>query len=116
MVHKARGRKNMQQHGIGYEWFHIKVDNHQRTVKSTAGVCRALHDQFLATHNGEPPWSTEAFFRTVREIGHCDVLSSGIMEDEVWYKSPQEWTKRALNTVEEAMELYMVQVIAESQI
>jgi len=38
------------------------------------------------------------------------------MEDEVGYKSPQEWTKWALNTVEEAMELCMVQVIAESHI
>jgi len=64
--------------------------------------------------NGKPPWSRNAFVRIVREIEHHDVVSSGIVADEFRDKGPLEWAKQALKTLEEAMESYMVEVIAES--
>jgi len=54
--------------------------------------------------------------RTVREIEHHDVVSSGIFADNFRDKGPQEWTKQGLKTVEEAMESYMVKVIAKSSL
>jgi hypothetical protein len=53
------------------------------------------------------------FFRTVRNIEHHDVVSSGILVDEFPDEHPGEWTKQALITLEEATEVYMVEVIAE---
>jgi hypothetical protein len=58
--------------------------------------------------------STKAFVRTVCEIEHHDVVSSGIFEDEFRDKGPREWTKQALKTLEEVTESYMVEVIAEA--
>ena len=65
-------------------------------------------------HNGKPPWSSKAFIRTVREMEHHDVVSSGILADEFPDKHPCEWTKEALIALKEAKEAYMVEVIAES--
>jgi len=56
----------------------------------------------------------KAFVRTVREIEQHDVVSCGILVDEFGDKHPWEWTKKALNTLSEAMEAYMVEVIADS--
>jgi len=50
----------------------------------------------------------------VRDIEQHDVGSSGIFADEFGDKRPREWTKKALNTQEEATEAYMVEVIADS--
>jgi hypothetical protein len=55
----------------------------------------------------------KAFVRTVREIEHHDVVSCWISSDEFPDKHPREWTKQALLTLEEATEVYMVEVIAE---
>ena len=57
--------------------------------------------------------STKAFFRTVREMEHHDVISSGIFADEFPDKHSREWTKQALITLEEATEAYMVEVTPE---
>jgi len=56
----------------------------------------------------------KAFVRAVREIEHHDDVSSGICADIFGDKLPREWTKKALNTLEEATEAYMVEVIADS--
>jgi hypothetical protein len=72
------------------------------------GVRKALRNEFIAAHNGKPPWSTDAFFRTVRESEHHDVVSSGIFADEFPDKRPHEWTKQAVITLEEATEAYVV--------
>jgi len=72
-----------------------------------------LRNKFIAARNGKPPWSTKAFVRTVREVEHHDVVSSGIFPDEFADKHPREWTKQALVTLEEATEAYMVEVTAE---
>jgi len=77
------------------------------------GVRRELRNEFIAARNGKPPWSTKAFVRTVCEIEHHDVVSSGIFADEFPDKRPHEWTKQALITLEEATEAYMVEVTAE---
>ena len=77
------------------------------------GVCREQRNEFIAARNGKPPWSTKAFVRTVREIEHHDVVSSGIFADEFPDKRPHEWTKQALITLEEATEAYMVEVTAK---
>jgi hypothetical protein len=58
----------------------------------------------------------KVFVRIVREIENRDVVSSGIFVDEYRDKGPREWTKRALKTVEQATESYMVDVIAEASI
>jgi len=42
------------------------------------------------------------------------IVSSGIFADEFRDKRPREWTKQALKTLEEATELYMVEVIPGS--
>jgi hypothetical protein len=56
----------------------------------------------------------KACVHTVHEIEHYEVVSSGIFVDDFRDKGPREWTKQALKTLEEATELYMVEVIAES--
>jgi len=76
-------------------------------------VERELRNEFIAALNRKPPWSTKAFVRTVRDIEHHDVVSSGILADEFPDKHPREWTKQALITLEEATEAYMVEVTAE---
>jgi len=77
------------------------------------GVRRELRNEFIAARNGKPPWLTKAFVRTVREIEHHDVVSSGIFADEFPDKRPREWTKQALITLEEATEAYIVEVTAQ---
>jgi len=52
------------------------------------------------------------FAHTVHKIDHHDVVSSGIFADEFFDKHPCEWTMQALITLEEATEVYMVEVIA----
>jgi len=55
-----------------------------------------------------------AFVRTVHEMEHHDVVSSGISPDEFSDTIPQEWTKQALTTLEDATEAYLVEIMAES--
>jgi hypothetical protein len=112
IVRKTGSSTNMQQHAFGCEYIHSEVNGRQLTIYHTAGVRRKLRDQFIAAHNGKPPWSTKAFVCTVREIEHHDVVSSGIFADEFPDKHPHQWTKHALITLEEATEAYMVEVIA----
>jgi hypothetical protein len=77
------------------------------------GVRRELRNEFIAARTGKPPWSTIALVRTVGEIEHHDVVSSGIFGDEFPDKRPREWTKQAVITLEEATEADMVEVTAE---
>ena len=93
---------------------HIVVNSHQLTIKRKVGVHRALHDQFIATRNGKPPWLTLSFVRTLCEIDHHDVVSSGIIADKIPGKLPRAWTKQALITLEKATEAYMVEVFTKS--
>jgi len=85
-------------------------------ISHSAGECEELRDQFIAAGNGNPPWSTKAFLRTVRKIEHRDVVRSGIFADEFSDKNLREWTNQALSTLQDATEMYMVEVIAESNL
>jgi len=55
-----------------------------------------------------------AFIFTVREMEHNDVVSSGTFADGLPDNNPCEWPKQALITSEEATDVYMVDVVAES--
>ena len=56
----------------------------------------------------------KAFVRIVREIEPHNYISSEIFADRFPHKHLHEWMKHALITSEEATEVYMVEVIAES--
>jgi len=99
IVRKTGSSKNMKQHAIGCEYIHIKVNDGQLTVLYSVGIRKVLHDQFISAHHRKPPLSNKAFVRTVREIKHDDVVSSGISVDELHDKHPQEWTNLALITL-----------------
>jgi hypothetical protein len=77
------------------------------------GVRRELCNELIAVRNGKPPGSTKAFVHTVQEIKHHDVVSCGIFAVEFPDKCPCDWTKQALITLEQATEVYMVEVIAK---
>jgi len=111
IVCKTGSSKHKKQHAVGCGYIHIEVNGHQLTVKCTAGVRTDLCNQFLGARNGKPPWLWKAFVCTVREIDCRDVVSSGILADEFPYNHPHEWTKQALITLEEATEVYIVEVI-----
>jgi len=113
IVRKTGSSKNKKQHAAGCEYIHIEAEGGQLTIQRTAGVHRELCNKFIAARSGKPPWSTQAFVRTVREIEHHDVVSSVIFADNFPDKHPSEWTKQALITLEEATEEYMVEVTAE---
>jgi len=114
VVRQTGSRKEKTLHAIGCEYIHIHVDGLQLTIKYTAGVHRELHDQFITAHNEKSPWWTTAFVRTIWEIEQRDVISFGIFADEFGDKCPWEWHKQAWTTLEDAMEAWMVEVIAES--
>ena len=112
---RITGRSNNRtQHAIGCEYLNIDLEAGQLKIQCTAGVRSELRDQFLATCNGKPPCSKNAFIHTVREITHRDAFSGGIFADEFRYRDPQEWTGESLKTIEDATESNMVEVIAES--
>jgi len=77
------------------------------------GVHRKPRNNFIAGRNGKPQRSPQAFDYTVHEIEHQDVVISGTFAEEFVDKHPCEWTKQAFLTLEEAMKVYMVEVIAE---
>jgi len=113
MVHKTGNTNNQKQHVIGYEYIHIVVESHQLTISHTAGVCRELRDQFIASHNGKYPWLARIFFCTLCVVEHHDVVSSGILTHEFQDRCPREWMQQASHTLEDATEAYMVEVIAK---
>jgi len=86
----------------------------QLQIYHTAGARRELRDQCIAARNGKPPWSTNAFLCTVSESEHHHVVSAGISLDEFSDRHPQPWMKGAYITSEDATEVYMVEVSAES--
>jgi len=92
------------------------VNGHQQAVWCTAGILRELRNQFIAACDVKPPWSTKGFVHTVRRIKNHDFVSSGIFADKFPDKCPHEWIKKARFTCMEATEVYMVEVIAESQL
>jgi hypothetical protein len=70
--------------------------------------------QFNAARNGKPACFTKEFAGKVPEIEHHDVAGSGITADKFCDKHARKWTTQALITLEEGMEVYIVEVIAET--
>jgi len=87
--------KNEIQHALEGGYIHIVINSHQRNVSCTAGVCRVLHDQFIAACNGKPTWSTKAFVCTVHKMGHHDVVSSEIFLCALPDEHPWEWANQS---------------------
>jgi hypothetical protein len=50
----------------------------------------------------------------VHKIKHHDVIDSGIFPCKFLDKTPREWIKHALKTLEDDSDLYMVEVMTES--
>jgi hypothetical protein len=113
IVRKTGSSKNTKRHAVGCEYIHTEPNSGQLTVSHTLGVCRKLRNKCIAARNGKPQWSTKAFDRSVLEIEHHDVVSSGIFADEFPDKHSHEWTKQDVITLEEAREGYMVEVTSE---
>ena len=113
IICKTGSSKNKKQHAVGCEYTYMEANGSQFTVSPTAGVCGALRNEIIAARNRNPPWPTKAFVRTVREIKHHDVVSSGILADAFPDKRLRDWMKLGLITLEEATEVYMVEVTAE---
>ena len=80
---------------IAYKCRYIVVHGNKLMIKHTAGVRRELCDQFIATRNGNPQWSTNVSVCTVRGIEPHDVGSAGIFADEFSDRNHQECTKQA---------------------
>jgi hypothetical protein len=77
------------------------------------GFSRELRNECLAARKGIHPWATTAFVRTIRQIEHHDVVSTGIFANDSPDKHPRQWMKQALIPLEEATEEYIVKVTAE---
>jgi len=114
IVRKIGSSKNKKHHAVGCKYMHIVVNGHGLTVYWTAVVRRELRDELIATCTRWPQSLTKAFVPKARNIEHHDVVSSWLFADEFPDKHPSMSTKQASLTLEEAMEGYMVQVIAES--
>jgi len=114
IIRKTGSSTNKKQHAVSCEYIHTVVNGCQLTVYRTVGVRSELHDQYIAARNGKPHLSTKAFVCTACETEHHDDVSSGTFIDEFLEQQPQEWAKQAVITLEEAMEAYMVEVIAAS--
>jgi hypothetical protein len=113
IVRKTGSSKNKKQHAVGCNCILIVANSGQLTESRTASFRRELRNEFIAARNGKPPSSTKVFFRTVCDIEHHDVGTSGTFSHEFPDKRPREWTKQALITLEEATKAYMVEVTAE---
>jgi len=114
IVCKTGSCENRKQCAIGCKCRHIELHGHQLQIYHTAGVHRELHDRFTAATNGKPQWWTKAIVCTVRKIEHHDVVCSGMFVDKSSDKNPREGTKQALTMIEDGTEVYMVEVMAES--
>jgi hypothetical protein len=114
ILRKNGSSTNCKQHAVQCEYIQTMLNARQFTVYHVAGVRHELHDRFVAASNGKPPYLTKGLVCTVHEIEPHDDVSSVIFVYEILDKSPWQWTKLALITLEKAMEVYMVEVIAAS--
>jgi len=78
-----------------------------------ANQCSELRNQFVGPRDEKPPWWRKTLFYTVCHIEHANVVRSGIVVDDCSDKNVLEWRKQAWNTLEDGMEAYMVELVAE---
>jgi len=114
IVCNNRRSKDENQHTIRCDYIHIVGNSRQLTIYCMAGICRVLWDKLIAAHDGKPPLLTTGSVRTVCGIDHLDPVPFGIVGDKLCHDGSREWTNQALNSLEEASEAYMVEVIAKS--
>jgi len=112
IVRKTGSSKNKKQHAVRCEYILIMGNGSQLAVSRTTGLRRELRTELIASHNRKLSRSTKAVFCPVRQIEHCDVVSSWIFSHEFPDKCPRDWTKQASITLGEATEVYMVEVTA----
>jgi hypothetical protein len=62
--------------------YSIKLNSYQLTQFNQAEICCKIRGQFKQSREGNPPWSIEAFVRTVCEIELHDVVCSGVLAIE----------------------------------
>jgi len=60
------------------------------------------------------PWPQNTFVRTVPKIEYYAVVSAGMVAVKFRHKGLWEWTKQDFKPLEEATELFMIEVISES--
>ena len=109
-VRKSGQKGNRSHHAIGCKYFYI-VMLHSLPIIMIAKMRLELREQYHASRDCQAPWSKKAFIRTIREIEHHDVVCSGIFADSFPDKLPLGWSKGAVTAIEEAAELYMIEVI-----
>jgi hypothetical protein len=85
---KTGSSTSQKQHAVGCEYFHTMVNSHQLTVYCRVGIHQMLHDERISADKGKTPWSTKTSVCTIRNMSHHDVLSSGILADELPYNHP----------------------------
>jgi len=103
----------MKQHVIRPEYIYIEVDSDQLTMKCPDSVCKEILDQFIAACNVNASWWTKAVVLKVCEIKHHDNVSWGIFTYKFSDMHPQEWTNKALDTLDDSTEMYVVEIIAK---
>jgi len=115
IICKTGSSRNKKQHAVGCEYNHTVVHSRQLTVKYIVGVRWEPWDQCIDAHNRNPPWSTKPSVHTVSKNEHHEVVSSRMNTNQFRDKCLRDWTKKAVITLKEATEAYMVEVIAASQ-
>jgi hypothetical protein len=115
IIRDTTSSKNKKQLPVGCDCINIKVNGWRFIELPTAGVCRKLHNQPIATQIRKPLLLWMVFVGTLREIDRHFFFSTEIFTDEFPDKHPRELMKQALICFPEATEAYMIEVIAESQ-
>jgi len=107
--------ENWKQHTSQDEYIDIEVDSREQTIYFPAGLCTEQHDQFVAASNGKPQFATKVAVRTVHEFQYHVVVDFRIFSDKFPQRLHPEWKNEAIITIWDAMEVYNVEAIAESQ-
>jgi hypothetical protein len=113
ILRKTGIRKNGKQHAGGCEYIHIEANGDKLTLYHKAGLHTELSNEFITVRNGKPPWWTQVFVRTDREIEQHYDVRCGILAAEFPDKHPRDWTKQGLITLDDATEVDMVEAMAE---
>jgi len=113
-VSNTRNTASKMHNAIQCDEIHDEVDIRQQSIYWTSSIQWELYDEFCSVHEWYPPWSSNALVGIVRNIKQHEVISSAMFAFEFHEQHSWELMKEALNTLEEVMEAYIVEVIAES--
>jgi len=116
IVCKVECSEIKKRHAIGCDYRQVDVDGCWLALTSTTGEYRELHDRFIAAHIRTPLRSSKTFVHTFWTMDHPDVVSSGICPTYFCAKHLRDWMKQAFSLVKDAIDLYMVAIIAKFDI